>query len=133
MLYILKGLVTEVSVGGKLTTKPVQYVVPLKHLRISGEYLSYGGIPIEASSLIRVEDELAGDAAYVDFVTRVSDSTRAIAACVIANNKSADIIERFQREADVLMKEFRMTVATKGTVDVDNLRGRLYETVRAYQ
>lgn len=126
MLYILNGFTEDTAMGGQLVTKEVRFVAPLKHFFIEGDYISYGGIPINASSLIRVEDEVAGDMAFVNFIERVSDAFRGLSILVLSGEGTVSLLDQFIAQTDELVNRFKFTLAASPfTVDVDQFRKEL--------
>lgn len=133
MLYILNGFTEDTAMGGKVVTKEVRFIAPLKHFFIDGDYITYGGIPITTTSLIRLDDELAGDKAFTWFVAKVSDAFRGLSTLVLAGSGTVTLLDQFMAQTDELINRFKFTMgANPLTIDVDSFRRELTKLTDEY-
>ena len=139
MLYTIQGETLSRTTTGEEFKIPVNFIAKLEDTQVTGQYLIFGGVPIESVELTPYTVRCIEQDTYLSFANHVALLQREVNEHVVIEGRDdldASVCQLFADQGIILLASMRVVLnnqrldASEKGAQVESLYVRLRETVR---
>lgn len=122
MIYTITGETLSRTTSGTAFKMPVHFIAKLEDTNVTGEYLIYGGVPIESVTITPYTVRCIDQETYLQFANHVALLQREVNEHVVVegcNDLDASVCQLFADNCVMLLAKMRIALSNQRTNELE--------------